>query len=62
MKVKILGEKMIAQCPGCSAIKMETNNSYCKFVWQKTFVKFPNLPEEQCYSCKSDGKVESQQI
>jgi len=62
MKVKILGEKLIAQCPGCQAIKMETNNSYSKFVWQKTFVEFPNLPKELCYSCKTDGKMESQQV
>lgn len=52
MKVKILGEKMLAQCPDCLAVKMETNNSYSKIIWQKTFVKFPSLPEEKCYPCQ----------
>ena len=28
MKTKLLGTKVLAQCPHCHAIKMETNNKY----------------------------------
>lgn len=53
MRVKIEGEKMLAQCPKCKAVKMSLpNNKYRKEYWQKCIAEFNNLPKENCYECK----------
>lgn len=42
---------MLAQCPVCSAIKIEIESKYVKFVWQKSIAQFNSLPLEKCYEC-----------
>ena len=52
MKVKIIGEKMLAQCPQCRAIKMEVHEKHRKEYWQKSIAVFTNLNKELCHGCK----------
>lgn len=46
----VLGEKPVAQCPKCFAIKQEVDGGK-RHVWQKTFAVFDTLPKETCFSC-----------
>jgi len=52
MKIKLVGTEMMAQCPDCQAIKMNTNNKYMPYAWQMSIATFPKLPVEQCLTCK----------
>jgi hypothetical protein len=52
MRVKIIGEKMLAQCPKCKSVKMQLTEKYRKDYWQKSIAKFNNLKEELCHECK----------
>jgi len=54
MKVKIIGEKMLAQCPKCKAVKMELNEKHRKEHWQQCIVEFNNIKKELCYGCKAN--------
>ena len=57
MRVKIIGEKMLAQCPNCKAIKMEVNEKYCKERWQQSIAEFNSLKKELCYGCNKTNRV-----
>lgn len=42
---------MLAQCPLCQAVKMQTDNKYQPIVWQASIAKFGHLPTDLCYTC-----------
>jgi hypothetical protein len=48
IKTRFIGERPLAQCPRCKAVKQQTPK---KPVWQQSIVMFDNLPKELCYPC-----------
>jgi hypothetical protein len=52
MKIKIIGIKMLAQCPICMAIKMNTGDKKRPIHWRDSIAVFEHLPKEVCCRCK----------
>lgn len=52
MKTKIVGIKMLAQCPLCQTIKMDTGDKKRPIAWQMSIVTFDYLPKETCVACR----------